>query len=1377
MRFALRFFCLSLLLICGYTGAASGDGLIQLQTDVRFRPLPDNRKLSQLVINDIVQDDKGFVWIATDDGLNRYDGHDNQIYRPSVLDSDKINHFAVKRLAVDLKGELWVGSEGGLNLYQADSDTFVSVIPSSQNHLGDIDKKIRALKVDNQDRLWIGTRTGGVVLLSNDRKRIEKIPLADTQLAGRTLFVHDFFQAQNNTIYAATRRGLLRFDEAQNRLLLVAATKQKNITRVHGLPDGRLLLGSSKGLWLYEPGSDSLSSLLPTQMQNKHIVDIEPFDRQQLFIGTRSNGLYLLNLQSNSLRHFTADPADKYALTDNQIDTIYRTEDGLFWVGTNIGIDIFDPQQLRFGHISAHGQDPLCLAGNTIYAMMQSSRDQLWIASYGHGLNRIDLQSGQCRFIQGLPQQKGNQLFKDVVTLHENGENVWIGTFKDGVIQYNQTSGQFTPLSGLVDTQGKLPMSVQAINSDGDGNIWIATYDAGLFFYQPKTQQMRRFVPKAAQGWVGAFNDVAVDVKGNVWAAGASSGLWLLTPDSDSFVLVEGIAERLWSIDIDRDGVIWVGTAGSGAIKFQPDTAEKTKYTLNQGLLSNVVLNIRQDNQGNMWLFTDRGLSRLDTQTGKIRTFLESDGLQGNTFTTAGFFDRQSNILWTGGVNGLNRFKPDDIKPLNRSQQVRLTKFELYYKPVELKARDKRSPLHQVIGQTNKLALSHRQNVFSFGFSALEYAAPDLIRFAFKLDGYDDDWNIVEADRRYANYTNIDPGEYVFRVKATNSEGQWSNVQTTMEIVIEPPWWSTKPAMVGYLLTLWLAVYLFVAFRTRSLRNTAKRLEAAVNKRTEELATEKQKVEQLLARKNEEFATVSHEFRTPLTLILGPLAQLLDSARDQQQQSKLSMIQRNGYRLLRMVDQLLHLQTFKVRAINQKQTQQVGQIVRLVCEAFTDLAKEKHIELKVKQVAEVNFALVPDAMEKILLNLLSNAVKYSNPGSEISVSSVRTDTNLLNIKVSDTGIGIPADKADKVFERYHRVHDKQSEKVSGAGIGLALVKSLVEVHGGHIELRSKVGVGTCVEVYLPIIDEVESQQMAAEANNDLVAMELMSITGGPAPGHQVVTEDKDQDSTQLPLILVIEDNPDMCSYIIQAIESQYRVISAPDGRVGVEMAIEQLPDVIISDIMMPHKDGYQVTRELRQNTLTDHIPIILLTAKGDRDSRLKGWDEKADEYLTKPFDVAELNIRLANLLEIRNILKRSFAEKAFVQVAESAGVNEPPVVQHSSDDRQRQFVEKLDQTLETFYTDASVSMADFAAKMAMSERQLFRKLKSVLDMTPSEYLRRFRLEKACRLLAEGQSVSFVSLEVGFSTQSYFGKCFKAQYGMSPGEFKKTCLTD
>jgi DNA-binding response OmpR family regulator len=467
-----------------------------------------------------------------------------------------------------------------------------------------------------------------------------------------------------------------------------------------------------------------------------------------------------------------------------------------------------------------------------------------------------------------------------------------------------------------------------------------------------------------------------------------------------------------------------------------------------------------------------------------------------------------------------------------------------------------------------------------------------------------------------------------------------------------------------------------------------------------------------------------------------------------------------------MVDQLLNLETFRVKSITQKSPQPIGRNVKLLTEAFADLASEKQISLELIENVDINFEFTPDAFEKILLNLLSNAIKYSKPGDSIEVFSIR-ESKLYKLIVKDSGIGIPEGQLDSVFERYNRVLDENSEQVTGAGIGLSLVKELVEAHQGNIVIESKLGTGTQITVELPIIGEVADDQIDLHSNNEIVAMELMSVTSQT----QALIETSPVESELAqgkPTVLVIEDNDDMRQYITNSINDDYQILTAANGEQGVRIATEEVPDLIISDIMMPIMDGYQTAHAIRNN---NHIPIILLTARGDRESRLKGWYERADEYLTKPFDVEELKIRLKNLLEIRNILKKRFSESAF-EIDNSSEPDSPnkerpnEYVQTNKDAQQKLFIEKLNATLSEVYQEPEFTIPEIAKTFAMSERQFFRKLKNTVDLSPIEYLRRYRLEKSKSLLKSGKSANYTAIEVSFTSQSYFGRCFKAQYVLS-----------
>jgi len=654
----------------------------------------------------------------------------------------------------------------------------------------------------------------------------------------------------------------------------------------------------------------------------------------------------------------------------------------------------------------------------------------------------------------------------------------------------------------------------------------------------------------------------------------------------------------------------------------------------------------------------------------------------------------------------------------------------------------------------------------------------------YQLKGLNDDWINVKDQDLKISYETLPPGEYTLLIQGSNNEGVWGNVSTT-GVTVLPIIWLMWWAKLLYLALMSIFLWLSYRLRTTSLRKRATELEKKVQNRTAELLTEKSKVELLLSKKNEEFVNISHELRTPLTLIIGPAKRLLQSDDIAGiNKNSIEVIKRNGFRLLRMVDQLLHLEKFRIQQITTSIPVQVKPIAKLIGQSFQELANAKGITLTIKQLDDVWLRFIPDALEKILLNLLSNALKYSVAGDNIELTIIKANNNKVHIIVSDTGIGIAKAQQSVIFGRFNRVLNSQSEHITGAGIGLALVKELVNSHEGMISLESELNQGTVFTIelmeYIPSEKERLEVRYLNRHNAEIVELELESVT------EQIQSvrnkfEESPLGNGELVTILVVEDNADMRDYISQELDNNYKVLLASNGKQGLKLATETVPDLIISDVMMPEMDGFTLCKILKSQELTSHIPLILLTARSDRASRLKGWKGQADEYLTKPFDSEELLLRVNNLLSIRDLLKSRFYQKTsqtktiFSAKNNEASVNESGhrAVEHAHEhweEHQKIFIEKFKLQLEKNITNPNIKVGEIASDLAMSERQLYRKLKGTLNITPATFLRDFRLEKAQRLIEKGESISNIVFDVGFTSHSYFSRCYRAKYGESPSEY-------
>ncbi|MCJ8271958.1 MAG: ATP-binding protein, partial [Psychrosphaera sp.] len=815
----------------------------------------------------------------------------------------------------------------------------------------------------------------------------------------------------------------------------------------------------------------------------------------------------------------------------------------------------------------------------------------------------------------------------------------------------------------------------------------------------------------------------------------------------------------------------------------------------NDGLGNDTVYGILEDNAAQLWLSTNKGLSRFDPVAQVFRNYDESDGLQSNEFNSGAAFRSNSGELFFGGINGYNHFFAENITDNPNVPPVVLTDFLMFNQSVAIfddgLGDDEVNPfkLTKSITHSDNLELAYTHSMISFAFSALNFQNADKNRYAYKMQGYDQSWITTDSNKRLATYTNLDSGNYVFRVKASNNDGLWNEQGVAVNILITPPWWRSNLAYAAYLLLGFSSIYGFIVFRTRVLTQRAQSLEKAVTERTAE-------VEQLLSLRDQDFANVSHEFRTPLTLILGPIAQLLATKRPTEEIKQLKVVQRSGYRLLRMVDQLLNLESFRVKSINPQNVLDFATVIGNIVGVFSDIAKDKKLQLTITQLEPVHFAFTKDALDNIIFNLLSNAIKYTPSGGRITVCSKRTDNNELMIAVEDSGIGIAKQMQSHIFERFARVEDEKTEQVAGTGIGLALVKEIVEVHQGRIEVQSEPANGSTFRVYLPIVNEVSGAQggkpdtqgnrpvdeefIRIEQQNLIAQMPITPASShNPNPGHNTAAQkpliERDVHGTH---VLIVEDNPDMRQYLVDCIGEHYHVDTAINGEQGFNTATSQVPDIIISDIMMPVMDGLQMTRQLKEQSATSHIPVILLTALSDKKHRMQGLLEHATEYLVKPFDADELLLHISNVLAIQVHLRQRFVQElqalnpntTILTRSPDADAAPAEPANIATDKRlaaEHEFVKRLNSELDKNYLNADFNVTALAEKLFISRQQLTRKVKALMAMLPSDYLWHYRLEKAVLLLKQGVNAGDVAFMVGYASHSSFSQSFKAKYGISP----------
>jgi len=1366
----------------------------------------------------------GFVWLCTDDGLVRYDGYTAKRYTHDPKNSQSISTNRTESILEDQNGHLWIGTEKmGLNRFDPETEKFTRYLPESLKST-----IIPSLYEDSLGVIWISTFGAGLVQLNpNTGVFTQYMPEKSTLNSIQDINVWKVLEDRKikGNLWVATADGLDYFD--RNKQIFThyrqiegdsSSLSNNAVNDVFYDSNGDLWIGTDNGLSKLESTSNTFSRLYPDVL-NSHkfdrdnlVLSIFEDSHNQLILGTDGGGIKIFDRKTHTFVSYQNEPSNNYSLREDQISGFFEDTSGLLWILTTHGINQLNLSANHFKNYRNRKNNPMSLSGNLIWAIHEDQDDNLWIGTDKKGLNFFDKRTQGFINYRYEHENEGG-LNSDSINsiLVDSDFTLWVGT-EQGLNRRDKNDKEFRHYT--FDKGDTASSRVYSLLEDHLGLIWIGTTNGLIKFDKKNNLSVEYFNDKNKRGtiahsWVASLFE---DKSGQVWV-GTAGGLDLYNRETDKFIHIKNDQRSkinlyntvITVINQAKDGHLWVGTNGVGFFRLNIGSLEIEQYDSAKGLNSDIVYGILEDENGYLWITTTIGLSRFEPKTKEFHNFYSEDGIQKKGYNNLkSWTKRKSGEILIGGEHGFDAFFPDKITINSKPPTIVITDFLLFNRSVpikssiqpqkkEIKNSQKNTQiapyyLEKNINHIKELTLTHKESMFSFEFAALDYLRPNKNQYAYKMEGVDKDWIHTPASKRFATYMNVPAGEYLFKVKGSNKNGVWNEEGRSIKVIILPPPWLTWWAKTIYVILAISLLVGFYSFRTASLRRRALELEKTVAERTQELsqektiverrtielAEEKQKVEKSLTQKTEEFANVSHEFRTPLTLILGPLSQLIKSNKEPDDIKRLNIIQRNGYRLLRMVDQLLNLETFRVKPVTQRQPINTAQTIRTLTEAFTDLANDKGIKIELNQLAHANFEFTADAFEKIILNLLSNALKYTKPGGSISIETSRKNDELM-IQIIDTGIGIPADKLEAIFERFNRVLDKNSEQVTGAGIGLALVKNLVEAHQGKIDITSELGRGAQVMVTLPIINEVDESGIFQQANDDIIEMELMSLT---EQAKQQMFADKQsivQKESEQPTVLVIEDNQDMREYIVGSLGDDYRTLTASNGEEGIKLAKQEVPDLIISDIMMPKKDGFETTKELRADDITSHIPIILLTARGDHESRIKGWQEKADEYLTKPFNTEELKTRIVNLLEIRNILKRRFGETVFEPEKNADEIkasvrNDLSIAEKNKHQLQQQFVKLVNEKLEKRYSDASISIADLASSLAMSERQIFRKLKSTVDMTPTEYIRRFRLEKAKQQLLRGSSASNTAFDVGFSSQSYFAKCFKAQYGMSPREY-------
>lgn len=1323
----------------------------RVPAQVAFDHLTTADGLSQSTVWEITQDRKGFIWMATADGLNRYDGSTFTVFRHQPDQAKSLPTNDIATLHADRHGNLWVAPRaGGLHRLLDDGQTFEHFPKTAQGetiagaHVGSL--------AESAETLWVGTAGAGLLTYHFPTKQLRRWP--DARI-GNTVTA---LLTEGELLWVAAGPGeLLRLNPRTGRLHAYRvpgepgmADRHRTIAVIHRDARGRLWVGTSgQGLYRLDEATGTFVSHFFKRGVYETvnlITDVLDAPTGDLWVMTDYGALRYPNGDVSRPTLVLPDPENDRSLSTHALKKGFRDRDGNLWLGTwQGGVNLLRSRQEPFAAFRHQPFNPQSLPVTKAAPITADHLGQLWVGS-NKGLTLISADGTRFRHFNTrnspLRADDINPLF-----VSPSG-NLYVSTWTAGFCVGTPRTERFMPVA--LPGRSK---SVKSFAAADSGRVWVSTQERELFLFDEKTGRLQPIdlSPVAQTSDVFSFNALMQDAHGTLWIGTYNTGLlaWNRRANTVRIFAADGQPGSLGSNSIvsvyeDRQGRVWVGTNGGGLHRFDPATKRFQPVTTRHGLANNYIAGILEDAQGTLWLSTNGGISSYNPATGAIHNYDQRDGLVGKEFLQNASAALPDGRLAFGSTQGLVVFHPDRLKETMPPPRVYLTGLKLFNRAVS--PTDHHAPTRLSLTDAPSLVFQPDQSVFTLEFTGVSFHPNRNIRYQYRLDGFDGDWNDV-GSQTSATYTNLPEGEYTFRVRAAIGNSPWSEPRT-VQIEVLPPWYRRWYTYLLYGLTM-----LGLLYALRRIIRIRERLKADVRVKQIERDT----IQALDDAKTSFFTNISHEFRTPLTLILAPLEKLTQEATfDARLQHQFQTIQRNAQRLLRLVNQLLDLSKLESGSlVPDIARNDVVRFLDRIVQSFEELADTKRIALRFKANFDAFDGFFdPDILEKIVYNLLSNAFRFTPEGGEVRVSlTLAPGEPACTLTVADTGVGIPGEAIGHIFERFYQGNGQQTRKKSGSGVGLALTRELVELHRGTIAVESTVNVGTTFTVTLPLGESAFPPAWLAHETEPVEALPSLLPTIVPegiatAPGKAA------------PVLLLVEDNEELRLYLKEYFARSYHVLTAPDGKAALALAARHIPDLVISDWLMPEMDGAELCFALKRDEKTSHVPFLLLTSRSSNQSQLSAFESGIDDYMTKPFNLAILETKARSLIQNRQRLREKWSRNRLAQPSE---LDLPPM--------EEQFIQKAVAVIETHLDDPHFDAEGLETALNLSRMQLYRKLKSITNASATEFIRQVRLQRAAQLLESGQfNVSEVAYRVGFNDPAYFSRCFKKEFGKAPQEW-------
>lgn len=1350
------------------------------QSSWLFKQLEVRDGLSHNQINHIFKDSSGFMWFSTASGLNRYDGYKFKVFFHNPNDEYSLPDNLVSSVQEDANGRLWIQTANGYTVFNPEKEKFEKSAMLLQE-MG-IVNPVDLIFIDNDKNVWCYVTASGFYRYHAGSGQL--MFFAQNGQPGNLSSgpITDFTESENDYLFVF-QSGLIQFMDKSNLRIhhsdsYVQHQQHANAQSLQAFVD------SDNDLWIYSDmplgtwyynarqkewkAVGSRKSNFPFFLSSDMIQDIEQDSAGLIWMATDHGGIDIIDKKANKLTNLQNQPYDERSIAHNSINCIYADQEDMIWVGTyKNGISYYSESIYKFGIEHLHYFNKIDNFKPDVNSIIKDQENHIWIGSNGSGLVRIHAKSESYHLYGHDPINNSSLTSNVIVSLcaAKNGK-IWIGTYLSGMDCFD--GKKFVHYRHDPNNPNSLANdNVWSIVEDRSGMIWIGTLGGGLQRFNPGNGQFTTFNNSTRQQLSSEFISSVFLGKNDRLILGTAIGVTIFDIKTEHTDMIQSNRKGdqfFTNLNVnhayeDSRGLIWVGTR-NGLNIWDPKQDQIIQLYKSDGLAGNVISGIIEDNQHNMWITTSNGVSNVIIHTRPITgeydfsfvNYSEVDGLQSHEFNLRSIFKTPDGEILLGGTKGFNFFNPENIRYNTSQPKVLFTGLKLFNEEVEVGAAYQGNRiLPSELNRVKEVTFKYRQNVFSVEFSAMNYVLPEKTTYAYMLEGFNTDWLITDPGVHSVTYTNLAPGNYTLRVKAANSDGFWSDDSTVLNIHIKPPFWLSPLAYIFYLFLL-MSILLYARYTI--IRNEKQKF------KVKQIELEAQRKHEIDDMKLRFFTNVSHELRTPLTLIISPLENMMKTVEDDPQKKQLSLIHKNAIRLLNMVNQLLDFRKSDVNehALNLSYDDIIP-FLKNSCNHFIEYAEKKNIRLTFfSSVDELSMVFDEDKMGKIMMNLLSNAIKFTEKNGAVDVmvkllpKSDDGGQEQLEIRIMDDGIGIKDEEKKRIFERFYQGKTR-NEDFPGSGIGLHIVKEFVSLCKGSVQVYDNVPKGSLFVLYFPVerLEYIGSQSVAMGSTQETDRIE------------DVESEEKENERRgNETLILLVDDNDDFRNFMRDTLKKDFSLIDASNGKEAWEKILAFSPDIIISDVMMPEMDGYELCTKVKNDLRTSHIPLILLTAHTAQEQEQYGLETGADDYITKPFNFDILVLRINKMLELRSHRQKKFKNQVEIQPAE---ITITPL--------DEKLIQQAIKLVEDYIADSEFSVERLSKELGISRVHLYKKMMSITGKSPIEFIRIIRLKRAAQLLRESQlQISEIAYQVGFNNPKSFSKYFKEEFSMLPSQYQR-----